>query len=299
MSIQIYAVRLEGRGGISSGLTSVTKVTKSKKDTIIPAICTGFRKFIRALIKEILKTPGKISDVGNEVEKSKEEKNQLVFSYLTLRNLIGFSGILLPLLLAVAPQSPTGYFLGLQPTISDYYYTDRGDVLVVALSVLGVFLITYKGYNRIERVLTFLAGICCTGIAFVPTRAGCQDCAFSVHTNSGGLFGVLVGTGWHFVLSTAFFLSLAVMSLVFFTRGGDQSPLQPQDGRRSQKAKRNIVYKVCGWIIIASIGLMGLYFLIRPDLDGFPFIFILQSVAVFAFGISWLTKGQTLWPDAL
>lgn len=223
-------------------------------------------------------------------------KNKLVFSYLTLRKLIGFTGIAVPFLLAVYPRRPSDYH-GLQPTISDYYYTDRGDVLVITLCILGTFLMTYKGYNRIERGLTFLSGICSIGIAFVPITAGCVECDYSVHTFNGGVLGALVGTGWHFALSTVFLSSLALMSLVFFTKTDPKIPLKLQNGRLSQKAKRNIVYKICGWVIAGSLLIMGLYFLIRPDLGRFPIIFTFQSIAVIAFGVSWITKGQTLWPD--
>ena len=88
---------------------------------------------------------------------SKEKNNELVFSYLTLRNLIGFCGISLPWALALFP-SRSGSDYGFEPSISDYFYTDRGDVLVVLLSVLGVFLLTYTGYNWRERALNDYCG---------------------------------------------------------------------------------------------------------------------------------------------
>ncbi len=236
----------------------------------------------------------------NITDKAKEDGNELVLSYLTLRNLIGFGGMLLPIALAICPSRRSEY-MGFEPSISDYYYTDRGDILVVMLCVIGAFLIAYYGYEFKEWLLTFVAGICGIGVAFVPTKLGCDDCPLSVHTPSGGIFKTLAGTGWHFAFAATFLFSLAIMSLYFFTRGGsDEHPLD--DGHKlSQKTKRNRVFRICGWTIIASLVILGIYFILinytALDLKPFPMVYVFEAIAVEAFGFSWLVKGQTLWPD--
>ena len=59
-----------------------------------------------------------------------------------------------------------------------------------------------------------------------------------------------------------------------------------------------MVYRICGWTMLACVALMILYFAIDPpSLRNTPVVFALETVAVEAFGISWITKGQTLWPD--
>jgi anaerobic C4-dicarboxylate transporter len=59
-----------------------------------------------------------------------------------------------------------------------------------------------------------------------------------------------------------------------------------------------MVYKICGWMMLICIALMILYFATDPpSLRNMPVVFALETVAVEAFGISWITKGQTLWPD--
>jgi len=226
----------------------------------------------------------------------KQINNELVFSYLTLRNLIGICGMVLPLALCIFPKRPSGFY-GFEPSISDYFYTDRGDILVVILCVLGTFLITYAGYTWKERVLTFIAGICGMAVAFVPTKNRCDQCEFSVHTDNGGVFGNIAGTSWHFVFAATFLFCLAIMSLVYFTKSNEPPDHRKADGTLTQKGKRNIVFKSCGWIIIASLIILGLYFIIKPDLKGFPIVFVFEAIAVEAFGFSWLTKGQTLWSD--
>ena len=97
----------------------------------------------------------------HKTDRQKEQDNELVLSYTTMRNLIGFSGMLLPFVLMLFTKEADGLFV--EPSISDYYYTKNGDILVVLLSVLGVFLITYNGYDWKEKVLTTLAAFCAIG----------------------------------------------------------------------------------------------------------------------------------------
>lgn len=232
-----------------------------------------------------------------KTDEEKEDKNDLVFSYLAMRNLIGIAGLLLPIIIALFPARKSG-FLNLEPSISDYYYTDRGDILVVTLCILGVFLFTYKGYRRTERVLTIIAGISAIGVAFVPTKETCKNCEHSVHQLESGIFKFLIGTEWHFIFAAAFLLSLAIISIYYFTRSNPDSISQKLvNGQGTQKAKRNRVYRICGFTMIASVCIIGLYFIVDPDLNGFPVVYVFETIAVWAFALSWFTKGQTLWPD--
>lgn len=239
---------------------------------------------------------GNLAGSEKILDQSKEQNNELVFSYLTLRNLIGFSGLLLPIILSIFPRRPSKYY-GFEPSISDYFYTDRGDILVVVLCILGTLLITYKGYNWKEQLLTCIAGICGIGVAFVPTAKDCLECNLSVHTGSGGVLDFITGRWWHFTFAAVFLFCLAIMSLVFFVKKSENTQLKSSNGSLSQKGKRNIIYKVCGWVIIASLIIMGVYFIAGWEFKNIPFVFIFESIAVFAFGISWITKGQTLLPD--
>jgi len=229
-------------------------------------------------------------------DRFKENHNDLVVSYLTLRNLIGFSGMLLPWILALWPTRP-GPDYGFEPSISDYFFTDRGDVLVVLLSVLAVFLLTYAGYTWPERALTLLAALCALGVAFVPTSSKCLDCKLSVHTTNGGIFHNHFLT-FHLTFAGIFLICLAVISLRYFKMTGDK-PLRLSDGTKTQKAKRNTVYTICGCTMIGCVIILGLYFLTRTHINfgHFPVIYTFETIAVEAFGFSWLTKGQTLWPD--
>jgi hypothetical protein len=229
--------------------------------------------------------------IEHKTDRQKEQDNELVLSYTTMRNLIGFSGMLLPLVLMLFTKEANGMFV--EPSISDYYYTKNGDILVVLLSVLGVFLITYNGYDWKEKVLTTLAAFCAIGVAFSPTGSVNTD-PNSVHTTIN--FG---GHIIHFVFAAVFFISLAIVTLAYFPKTDSPKTIKP-DGKKTAKSKRNMVYRICGWTMIVSVVLLLVYFLLLDawyNKNDFPVVFLLETIAVEAFGISWLTKGETLLPD--
>ncbi len=183
-----------------------------------------------------------------------------------------------------------------EPSISDYYYSSNGDVLVVMLSVLGVFLITYQGYNWKENALSTLAAIGGLGVAFSPTATQSAN-SRSIHTSMTEV-PTLWGMERHFIFAAVFFISLAIISLKYFPRT-DKECLRTAQGKLTQKAKRNRVHQLCGWLIIICVVVLGAYIVFRPisALADVPVVFVLETIAVEAFGVSWITKGETLWPD--
>lgn len=78
-----------------------------------------------------------------------------------------------------------------------------------------------------------------------------------------------------------------------FTKGSSKTP---------QKKKRNLIYRGCGVTIFISLLIIGLYFLYLekeyPFLTKYKPVFWLESIALLAFGISWLVKGDTLFKDS-
>jgi hypothetical protein len=227
-------------------------------------------------------------------DQKKESENELVVSYKTLRNLIGFAGMLLPLILILfSGRGENDKWI--ENSISDYYYSSNGDLLVVVLSILGVFLFTYQGYDWKESAVTTLAAICGIGVAFSPTRTELAN-SKSIHIIRDTVPEIF-GLERHFVFAGVFFIALAIMSLHYFTKS------DPNRKRRmlnkDQKAIRDRVHRICGWIIIGCVLMLGVHFILKPfnSIFGFPVVFFFETIAVEAFGFSWLTKGQTFWPD--
>ena len=77
-------------------------------------------------------------------------------SYLQLRFLIGVLGVLLPFVLILVNRA-LGH--GFQQALSYYYYTPMRDIYIGTLCAIGVFLISYYGYDLADRLITDFAGL--------------------------------------------------------------------------------------------------------------------------------------------
>src|SRR5690349_11377975 len=125
----------------------------------------------------------------------------LVRSYLTLRKAIGILGILLPILVMAGGTSR----YGLQGSISAYYYTNMRDIFVAQLCMVGVFLYTYRGFDRADDLLTSISGVLAVGIALFPTRRdGAEHGPVGVSQLSDVQTSVV-----HYACAVLFFLLLA------------------------------------------------------------------------------------------
>ena len=209
-----------------------------------------------------------------------ENDGSLVLSYLGLRKAIGIIGIALPFVLAIGKvllDSP-----GLEGSISYYYYTGMRDVLVGSLCSIAVFLMSYRGYERVDSIAGKLACGFALGVALFPT-----ECAGNM-SPARHFIGIL-----HLLFATSFLLTLAYFSLVLFRK------TDPTRTPTLQKLQRNRIYTVCGYTILACVALAALFALFAGNA---PFkqldpIFWLESIAVVAFGVSWLTKGEAILKD--
>jgi hypothetical protein len=206
----------------------------------------------------------------------------LVISYLTLRRAIGVIGSSLPFVLVVGKGLLGSW--GIQPSISSYYYTGMRDVFVGALCATGVFLLSYRGYDRADAIASNLAGVFVVGVALLPTAPA-----------TGATPTQTMASYAHLTLASAYFLTLAYFSLVLFRK---TNPARQMTARKKQ---RNVVYTICGYTILACIGLIAVYYALFADsaLQGAQPVFWLESAAVLAFGISWLTKGEAILADVV
>ncbi|HOP59648.1 MAG TPA: hypothetical protein PLR52_09550 [Bacteroidales bacterium] len=195
-------------------------------------------------------------------------------SYLALRKTVGWIGILLPFVLIAGTFLLSGEDI-VRKNISLYYHSEMRDVFVGALCAIALFLFFYKGYDRWDDMAGNLSGFFALGIAFFPTvREGPYNLSAWIH----------------FISASCFFLVLSVFSLFLFTRKVS-SPSK-------RKVKRNIIYRICGYVMIICLVSILLYMIFLEGRDRqSEFVFWAETVALMAFGISWLTKGGTLYPD--
>ena len=206
----------------------------------------------------------------------REVYSRHTYSYLALRKAVGWIGILLPFILMLGVVF---IFKGeiIQESISHYYHTSMRNVFVGALCAVALFMFFYSGYNKWDNWIGNAAGLFAIGVAWFPTaEAGSSNPAGKIHL----------------ACAAVFFLLLAVFSLFLFTKK------KKKETPTKQKLARNIIYRACGIIMITCLISIVIYFnFIHANYPESSFVFWAETVALIAFGVSWLTKGETLYPD--
>jgi hypothetical protein len=205
----------------------------------------------------------------------------LLISYLTLRKTVGILGILMPFLVSLGAflifQTP------LQVNISTYYYTGTRGVFVGTLWAVAFFLFAYKGYERRDDIAGRLAFVFALGVSLFPTAPACGSCDYN-H----------IAAGLHWIFAALLFLTLTYFSVFLFTL------TDPSKTPTRRKLQRNRVYKACGYTMLACIILIPAVTLIpavAAAAGAYAPVFWLETIALVAFGISWLTKGEGILSD--
>lgn len=211
-----------------------------------------------------------------------------LISFSALIQSIGWLSALLPIAMFTG-----NYLFGgchtIQDSVSDYYYTVTGNLLIGILCAVALFLISYKGYpgDRLDSILTTSAGILALGVAFFPTNETSADSCAIIHLPLNDTRNNL-----HNVFAAGLFILLAAISLFLFTKTkGTPTP---------EKLMRNRIYRTCGISMLVFIVLMAIHTNIRadyPSLRKYKPVFWLESGSLIAFGISWLVKGGLFLKD--
>ena len=210
----------------------------------------------------------------------------LIMSYLLMRVLIGVIAVLLPFALILVNWA-IGH--GVQSSVSGYYYTPMRNIFVGSLCAIGVFLISYDGYDLADRTITDVAGLCAICIACFPTTPAHQPTARQV------LIGDL-----HLTFACTAFVLLSVMAFRFAKR--QPTPPGLTWWRRAQYAFgftgpgdsqalawERVVYRVSGGMILTCV------ILIYPlSTVGAHSLLVLETIMLVAFGLSWFVKGRKI-----
>jgi hypothetical protein len=222
-----------------------------------------------------------------------DANRDLLISYTTLRKIVGILGIALPVVLLFG-NICFGDCTGPQRSISHNYHTVMGDVFVGMLCAISLFLFVYKGPEPIDGILGNVAGVLGILVAIIPCGPHDTDKGFIVR-------GLPEGYAWgmaHNIIAGIFLLVLAYFSSKLFTKSREGESPTPE------KRKRNVIYKICGWIIVVCVAGCIVVMVLTKDAEpepewvlGMAPIFWLETIALWAFGFSWLVKGETLWKD--
>jgi len=218
-------------------------------------------------------------------------RNPAVLSYYALRRTVGIIALSLPFALALgaillALVRP-GHALPqpvLQRSISDYYYTPMGNYLVGGLSAIAAFLMCSRGYDLNDEIAGYFAGAFTLGVALFPA----VNPRSAVHTR----LQIEIQFA-HTCFAALMFLALAYFCLFLFCRSS------PEKRLTRRKLHRNNLYKVCGLVIVVCmIVMVSLNFpSVARWLDPIDPLLCCESLALMAFGVAWLTKGEGLLRD--
>lgn len=209
-----------------------------------------------------------------------------IISFQTLRKAVGWLGICLPLALILV-TAIVGNCTCLQDSVSHYYYTASGDLFVGVLCAVALFLFAYKGYKGdSDNLWTSLAGFFALCVALFPTNNNSADSCAIIHLPDNELRRII-----HYGSASAFFLILSGISLFLFTRSKGE--------KTREKKMRNKVFKVCGIVILAAVIAIGIYGFTKGEnrWGKYKPVFWLEWLALLAFGISWLVKGELVLKD--
>jgi hypothetical protein len=199
------------------------------------------------------------------------------------RRLIGILGLLLPILVyLLAGLLPT---VGLPRwralnSVSAYYYTGAVSVFVGVLFALALFLLTYPGYREVaaDRVVGRVGGLAAIAVALFPTTAPA---------------GLSAPSWWHptmavvhHVAAVVLFVSFILFAIWLFRK----SNVPRRQDRPRDKRWRDDICLACGILMIVAVLWAASSMVTHAP------IFLPESIAIGAFAVSWLTKGEAHKP---
>ena len=241
-------------------------------------------------------------------------RNPIALDQESLAFAVGLIALLLPVVLWLgAFWAP----LCRQASISHYYYMPfLGSVLVAAMGFISIFMWNYPGHTRSDRIAARIGSLGAIVLAIFPAFGdGCAETAYlsrplaTVLVEDGPRysaealdFGYTFG-GWlttralHWGGAAALFGVLTWFCLWSFRRDNGEGVMGRGETARMTASKRlrNRIYLGCGLVMAAMFVALPLA---GGNPDGetglFPVTFLLEAIALAAFGVSWLVKGRVL-----
>jgi hypothetical protein len=206
-------------------------------------------------------------------------KDNAVLPFIALRRAVGIVAVGLPFMLAIP------WWLqrkSIENSISSYFYTDMRIVLIGSLCAIALFMLCSRSGDGKSNPTAIFLSCCILGVAFFP-KAPYANATLPQH--------LIELAHWSFAI--LLFSTLAYYCLVRFKTGATNSEVTEKE-RQS-----NGVYAVCGYLILTCMVLAGLLKMnmVWRLIGGTRPAFYFESIALIAFGIAWLVKGESLIPE--
>jgi hypothetical protein len=155
-------------------------------------------------------------------------------------------------------------------------------IFVGVLFALSLFLLSYPGYKGVlaDRLVGRLGGVAALGVALFPTAA-------PLGTSEPSWWAPWVRTV-HYGSAVLLFVCFILFAIWLFRK----SNVADRRNRPRDKRRRDAVCLACGLVMIVSV-LWAASALITHES-----IFVPEAIAIVAFAISWLAKGEIYEPVA-
>lgn len=230
-----------------------------------------------------------------------------------LASLVGVTAVALPIVLFSGTWFGTCFY----DSISHFYYAQfLGGIFLAALVFIATFMIAYRGDNPRESRYATIAGICTLLVALFPTEGrGCELTEFSGRalvdfTRTGGADFVTItpvtpDTAYFQLIPFARYLHYGSAAILFsflayycfrvFTRVIAAEQRQEDHQLSSVKRTRNHIYRLSGTAIVIAMLAMFAKLVFGGNWqwwDQYNVTFFLETLALWAFGVSWIVKGR-------
>lgn len=217
------------------------------------------------------------------IERQRPEQDDDDLSSHRHRMIIGLLGFALPPVACfIAWKWPVDRSLPVpMDSLSAYYYSSAVAVFSGVLASLAVYFSTYEGYANEDQSKDRRAAIAAAGgaigVALFPTEPPCQGLALPWWKEWMGTL--------HLVSAVVLFGAFIFFAAFLFPKTSPEKRKQPLP---SDKRIRNLVYRLCAGIMGVCVVWAIVRVLWRPKEE----IFWFESVALWAFAISWMVKGR-------
>lgn len=217
---------------------------------------------------------------------TKMHQGNLLIDFYTHRNAIGYLGfvliagvILFDKIIPLSSSDPDF----VRGSISAYYHSAGGVLFAGVLSVIGLALIAYKGFEG-DWKYTFSAGVCALGIALFPTKPDNAIFAENFGLPTSQITSIIHGS-----FAVTFFVLIWIIMRYRFTL--------------SNKPKNNKKYRLLSSVMMFAT-LIALFFSLIPLLfietkaviESWKLVFWVEVVGIVCFSLAWLTKGRAILP---
>jgi hypothetical protein len=202
-------------------------------------------------------------------------------SQRTIYLIIGGIALLIgPTLMLIGYLTPSTALLQkhlIQDSISGYYHHNETtrDLFVGMMTSIGLLTLSYRGWRAstpgIDLSIAIVGCMLCLAIANAPC---CDHRLHQIHNGA----------------AVALMLLLAFILITRFTENSGDSD---ETAHPEWKQFRNLVFKLCGWLLVAALLPAGLEAILGLNL-GFSGILVTELTGLSLFGFGWLTKSRMI-----